>query len=99
MSIPGVQIEGADPVEEEHVESQQHAEDGGDDDDGIVETGSVGNQRMVPVGELNKQRKEAKAAKRQLAEQATAIATVTQQLNEARPYIDRLRANPALMSD
>lgn len=103
MAIPGTDLEsgGAAPVAEEHLdglnqaplESEEQA-DAEDDDDGIVESVTVGQQRMVPVAELIKHRKAAKAANAKTAELSARLQQADQiaaQLEEVRPYVQQLR--------
>lgn len=95
MSIPGVPMEGdepqdpvQDPAPAEGVEAEH------DDDDGLIETVTVGNQKMVPVGEMIRYRKESKATKREVAElkaRAERAEAVGQQLNDVMPLIEKLR--------
>ena len=98
MSIPGVDLENGDPVEPEHVEDPNlsPAEDEGADDS-VVETVTVGERKMVPLAEVIKYRKAAKAAEKRLAEQQTQIDTVSQQLDAVAPYVEKLR-EPGVMA-
>jgi len=74
----------------------------GDDDpeDGVVEAVSVAGQKMVPLAELIKLRREAKATKAQLAQlqpQIEQAQRVWQEVEEIRPYVEQIRANPDLV--
>lgn len=69
-------------------------------DEGVVEAVSVAGQKMVPLAELIKTRKEAKAAKahlQQLQPQLEQAARVAQQVEEIRPYAELIKANPQLI--
>lgn len=98
MSIPGVSMEdAADPLPDDSAQGDPVEQD--DDDDTLVPTVQVGTAQMVPVGELIKNRKEARTAKRELAEMRTRVERaelVGNQLAEVQPLIEALqRMTPA----
>src|SRR3990167_925963 len=107
MSVPGTNLETDDPpvavqVDDptQHPPLSGHEPEPEPDDDGVVEAVSVGGQKMVPLAELIKTRKEAKAAKAKLAElepQVAQIPGIQQQIDTLRPYADAIRQNPNLI--
>lgn len=69
-----------------------------DDDDGVVEAVNVGGQKMVPIGEMLKYRKEAKSVRRDmeaLKPQIEQAQRTAQQLAEVQPLLDQVRSMPA----
>lgn len=109
MSIPGTDMETADVPTETPIEdiqqqaapdTQAQAQADDDADDGVVEAISVAGQKMVPLAELIKIRREAKATKAQLAQlqpQIEQAHRVAQQVEEIRPYAELIKANPQLV--
>lgn len=99
-------LEADDPIEERVMEPggdpapaavEAEAED---DDDGLVETTTIGSQKMVPVGDLIRYRKEARDARKQLAEQAERLTWadgVDAKLREMAPTLEAIRNNPKLV--
>lgn len=97
MSVPGVSMESVeqpdnqiDPAEAAGVAgaTEEH------DDDALVPTVQVGAQQMVPVSELIKHRKEARAFKKQLADLQPRLERadlIGSQLAEVQPFIEQLR--------
>ena len=102
-NIPGIDLEAADeqpPVHDgdPNVTPETQAQD--DDDDQLIETVKVGEQKMVPVGELVAARKAARSVKQQLKDigpQLQRAAAIEAQLNEVRPILDAIKANPKLV--
>jgi hypothetical protein len=93
MSIPGTSMEDPEqPVHDGDPNIVPNAEE--PDDDNLIETVTVGQQKMVPVAEMIKYRKESKALRRELdglkprLEQSERIG---QQLADAQPMIEQLR--------
>lgn len=91
MSMQGLDLEAGgepEPIQQEPIAAPAAQED---DDDGLIETVKVGEQKMVPVGELINYRKQAREAKRanELIQQQ--MQTLQTQLQEVRPYVDKLR--------
>lgn len=101
MSLQGTDLESEDPVPVQHVDDPTPpVEPPPDDEDGVVETVSVAGQKMVPLPELIKYRKEAREFKKQLdavQPQLQQAQQVFQQLEQARPYIDAIRQHPELI--
>lgn len=100
MTIPGTSMEGQDDPDPIDIDPAQAAvadaaaQEHEDDDDTLIETVTVGQQKMVPVSEMIKYRKESKATKRELAElrtRAERAEQVGQQLQDAMPAIEALR--------
>lgn len=94
MSVPGVSMEDHEPkpaADPAIVATEQDDEQ----DDALVPTVQVGSQQMVHVSELIKHRKDAKAARRELAELKPRVdraEAVGRQLEEAAPFIEQLRS-------
>lgn len=91
MSMSGIDLEAGgepDPIQHDPIVPPPAQED---DDDGLIETVKVGEQKMVPVGELINYRKQAREAKRanELIQQQ--MTTLQAQLQEVRPYVEKLR--------
>jgi hypothetical protein len=100
MSIEGMDLEQQLPPAERQQDDTNQPPAHEDDDDGLIETVKVGEQKMVPVGDLIKYRKDARDAKRQLAEinqRLSRAEAVEAQLNEAAPILNAIKANPKLL--
>lgn len=96
MSIPGTSMEEHEQPADDAAAAAAAAAAAHDDDpdDALVPTVQVGAQQMVPVGELIKQRKEAKRLGREMAELRPRVEraeAVGRQLEEAAPLIEQLR--------
>lgn len=101
MSIPGTDLEQADLPEPEIREpgGEPQAETD-DDDDSLIETTTIGSQKMAPVGDVIRFRKEARELKKQNAELQAKIEwakTVEQRLTEVTPTLDLIRQNPHIL--
>lgn len=71
-----------------------------DENEGLIETVRVGEQRMVPVSELVAQRRANRENKQKIAElsqQVQRAAAIEQQLEQLRPTLDIIRANPRIL--
>src|SRR5690242_10582998 len=104
MSVPGTNLENLpdepEPIQAEDPTGQPPAVAEDDEDEGIVQSVKVGEQQMVPVGDLIRYRKEARTLRRQLAEAAPVIQRAQQverKLQEVEPYVQAIRNNPGLI--
>lgn len=100
MSIEGMDLEHQpDPAARQQDDiNQPPVQD--DADDGIVESVTVGGQKMVPLSELITHRRASRDLKRQVAELAPKLQRAEQieaQLREAEPILAAIKQNPKLI--
>jgi hypothetical protein len=92
MNIPGTNVEN--PPAGQELDPNAPPPDDQDDDHDLIETASVGGQKMVPVAELIRVRKESKAAKRELDSLRPQIERANQvsaQLAELQPVLEQFQ--------
>jgi hypothetical protein len=92
MNIPGTNVEN--PPAGQELDPNAPQPEGQDDDADLIETATVGGQRMVPVAELIRVRKESKAAKRELDSLRPQIERANQvsaQLEQLQPVLEQFQ--------
>jgi hypothetical protein len=101
MTIPGTDLERdetPDPQLLDQGAAPPAVEE--EDDDSLIETTTIGSQKMAPVGDVIRFRKEARELKKQNAELNAKIEwakTVEQRLNEVTPTLDLIRQHPQIV--